>query len=73
MAALSGPPTVRQNHHSAMITFVLTLEDALCCRFSISPVGEVGTPSAGTKLTRLGAVLIGASLVTLAVGLIQTA
>ncbi len=41
MAALSGPPTVRQNHHSAMITFVLTLEDALRCRFSISPVGEV--------------------------------
>jgi hypothetical protein len=36
-------------------------------------VGQDGTPSAGTKLTRVGAVLIGASLVALAVGLIQTA
>jgi hypothetical protein len=36
-------------------------------------VGQVGAPSAGTKLTRVGAMLIGASLVALAVGLIQTA
>jgi hypothetical protein len=36
-------------------------------------VGEPGTPSAGTKLTQAGALLIGASLVALAVGLIQTA
>ena len=36
-------------------------------------VGQDSTPSAGTKLTRVGAVLIGASLVALAVGLIQTA
>jgi hypothetical protein len=36
-------------------------------------VGEAGKPSAGTKLTRTGAVLIGAALVALAVGLIQTA
>jgi hypothetical protein len=36
-------------------------------------VGRDCTPSAGTRLTRAGAVLIGASLVALAVGLIQTA
>jgi hypothetical protein len=36
-------------------------------------VGQPGRPSAGTKLTRAGAILIGAALVTLAVGLIQTA
>ena len=36
-------------------------------------VGEQGKPSAGTKLTRAGAVLIAAALVTLAIGLIQTA
>jgi hypothetical protein len=36
-------------------------------------VGEQGEPSAGTKLTRAGAVLIAAALVTLAIGLIQTA
>ena len=36
-------------------------------------VGQVGVPSVGTKLTRVGAMLIGASLVALAVGLIQTA
>ena len=36
-------------------------------------VGEEGKPSAGTKLTRGGAALIAAALVTLAVGLIQTA
>lgn len=36
-------------------------------------VGEPGKPSAGTKLTRTGAVLIGAALVALGVGLIQTA
>jgi hypothetical protein len=36
-------------------------------------VGQDSTPSAGTKLTRVGAVLIGAGLVALAVGLIQTA
>jgi hypothetical protein len=36
-------------------------------------VGEEGKPSAGTKLTRAGALLIGAALVTLAVGLIRTA
>jgi hypothetical protein len=36
-------------------------------------VGEPGKPSAGTKLTRAGAVLIGAALVALGVGLIQTA
>jgi hypothetical protein len=36
-------------------------------------VGQPGVPSIGTKLTRAGAVLIGASLVALAVGLIQTA
>jgi hypothetical protein len=36
-------------------------------------VGREGKPSAGTKLTRAGAALIGAALITLAVGLIQTA
>jgi hypothetical protein len=36
-------------------------------------VGGPGRPSAGTKLTRVGAALIAAALVTLAVGLIQTA
>jgi hypothetical protein len=36
-------------------------------------IGEAGHPSAGTRLTRAGAVLIGAALVALAVGLIQTA
>ena len=36
-------------------------------------VGQADSPSAGTRLTRVGAVLIGASLVALAVGLIQTA
>jgi hypothetical protein len=36
-------------------------------------VGEPRTSSAGTKLTRAGALLIGASLVALAVGLIQNA
>lgn len=36
-------------------------------------VGEKGKPSAGTKLTRAGAGLIAVALVTLAVGLIQTA
>ncbi len=36
-------------------------------------IGEEGKPSAGTKLTRAGATLIAAALVTLAVGLIQTA
>jgi hypothetical protein len=36
-------------------------------------VGEAGEPSVGTKLTRTGAVLIGAALVALAVGLIQAA
>jgi hypothetical protein len=36
-------------------------------------VGEPGKPSAGTQLTRAGAVLIGAALVALGVGLIQTA
>lgn len=36
-------------------------------------VGEAGRSSAGTKLTRGGGVLIAASLITLAVGLIQTA
>ncbi len=36
-------------------------------------VGEQGKPSAGTKLTRAGAVLIAVALVTLAVGLIRTA
>jgi hypothetical protein len=36
-------------------------------------VGEQGEPSAGTKLTRAGAALIAAALVTLAIGLIQTA
>jgi hypothetical protein len=36
-------------------------------------VGRPGQPSAGTKLTRAGAALIAAALVTLAVGLIQTA
>jgi hypothetical protein len=36
-------------------------------------VGQDGTPSPGTKLTRTGAVLIGAALVALAVRLIQTA
>jgi hypothetical protein len=36
-------------------------------------VGEPGKPSAGTKLTRTGAVFIAAALVALGVGLIQTA
>ena len=36
-------------------------------------VGQAGRPSAGTTLTRAGAALIAAALVTLAVGLIQTA
>jgi hypothetical protein len=36
-------------------------------------VGEQGKPSASTKLTRAGAALIAAALVTLAIGLIQTA
>jgi hypothetical protein len=36
-------------------------------------VGQPGTTSAGTKLTRTGAILIGAALLTLAVGLIQSA
>jgi hypothetical protein len=36
-------------------------------------VGQAGTPSSGTKLTRAGAGLIAAVLVTLAVGWIQTA
>jgi hypothetical protein len=36
-------------------------------------VGQPGTASAGTTLTRAGAVLIGASLIALGVGLIQTA
>lgn len=36
-------------------------------------VGREDSPSAGTKLTRAGAALIAAALVTLAVGLIQTA
>lgn len=35
--------------------------------------GGPGEPSAGTKLTRAGAALIAAALVTLAVGLIKTA
>ena len=36
-------------------------------------IGRPGEPSAGTKLTRAGAALIAAALVTLAVGLIETA
>jgi hypothetical protein len=36
-------------------------------------VGQDGAPSAGTKLTRTGAILIGAALVALALGLIQAA
>jgi hypothetical protein len=36
-------------------------------------VGRPGRPSAGTRLTRAGAALIAAALVTLAVGLIRTA
>lgn len=36
-------------------------------------VGQPGRPSVGTKLTRMGAALIAAALVTLAVGLIRTA
>jgi hypothetical protein len=36
-------------------------------------IGQEGKSSAGTKLTRAGAALIAAALVTLAVGLIQTA
>ena len=36
-------------------------------------VGQPGSPSAGTRLTRAGATLIAAALVTLAVGLIGTA
>jgi hypothetical protein len=35
--------------------------------------GEGGRPPVGTKLTRGGALLIAAALITLAVGLIQTA
>jgi hypothetical protein len=35
--------------------------------------GQPGAPSAGTRLTRAGGVLIAAALITLAVGLIQTA
>jgi hypothetical protein len=35
-------------------------------------IGRPGEPSAGTKLTRAGAALIAAALVTLAVGLIET-
>lgn len=35
--------------------------------------GGPGQPSAGTRLTRIGAGLIAAALVTLAVGLVQTA
>lgn len=35
--------------------------------------GEPGKPSAGTILTRIGAALIAAALIILAVGLIQTA
>lgn len=34
-------------------------------------LGSAGRPSPGTKLTRAGALLIGAALVTLAVGLIR--
>ena len=36
-------------------------------------VGGEGVPSAGTRLTRARAVLMAAALMTLAVGLIQTA
>ncbi len=36
-------------------------------------VGEEGKPSVGTRITRAGAVLIAVALLTLAVGLIQTA
>ena len=36
-------------------------------------LGQPGAPSAGTRLTRAGGVLIAAALVMLAVGLIQTA
>jgi hypothetical protein len=36
-------------------------------------IGHEGEPSPGTKLTRAGATLIAAALVTLAIGLIQTA
>ncbi len=36
-------------------------------------VGQQGQPSVGTKLTRTGGLLIAAALITLAVGLIQTA
>jgi hypothetical protein len=36
-------------------------------------IGQEGRPSAGTKLTRAGALLIAAALGALAVGLIQTA
>jgi hypothetical protein len=36
-------------------------------------LGQPGAPSTGTRLTRAGGVLIAAALVTLAVGLIQTA
>jgi hypothetical protein len=36
-------------------------------------IGQPGAPSAGTRLTRAGGVLIAAALATLAVGLIQTA
>jgi hypothetical protein len=35
--------------------------------------GEEGQSSPGTKLTRTGAVLIGAALIFLAIGLIKTA
>jgi hypothetical protein len=36
-------------------------------------VGQPGRPSAGTRLTRVGALLIAAALLTLAIGLIDTA
>jgi hypothetical protein len=36
-------------------------------------IGQPGKPSAGTRLTRTGALLIAVALVTLAVGLIATA
>ena len=36
-------------------------------------VGRPGRPSAGTRLTQTGALFIAAALITLAVGLIQTA
>jgi hypothetical protein len=36
-------------------------------------VGQPGRPSVGTKLTRGGGLIIGAALITMAIGLIQTA